>query len=273
MSDERERCLALFGLKPGASAAEIKAAYRDLAKVWHPDRFSHDPRLQEKAQNKLKEINEAYEALTTASYSRNPRASRPSADTTAASAAAATPRPRHNGGGYLWPMLLFIALAVVATFLLFPRLLKRDAEASGQESATVQRDVAEVNATDERDDAATARKDKKGVEKPKAAAETVSANPAETQPPPRPLPTVTVTIDSTTGLLATAACPSKTSMTYPAGREPHQYCGADHRSQVAAEATAPDAKKKSRLKSMLNRTGDAVRWLNDKTKDPAEQDD
>ena len=63
MNDERGRCLELLGLQPGAAAQEIKAAYRDMAKVWHPDRFSHAPRLQEKAQNKLKEINEAYEPL------------------------------------------------------------------------------------------------------------------------------------------------------------------------------------------------------------------
>jgi len=54
----------LLGVKPGVSPRELKAAHRDLAKVWHPDRFVHDPRLQEKAQEKLKEINEAYELLS-----------------------------------------------------------------------------------------------------------------------------------------------------------------------------------------------------------------
>src|SRR5690349_25033055 len=54
----------LLGVKPGVSSRELKAAHRDLAKVWHPDRFVHDPRLQEKAQEKLKEINEAYELLS-----------------------------------------------------------------------------------------------------------------------------------------------------------------------------------------------------------------
>ena len=55
----------VLGVKPGVSDRELKAAHRDLAKVWHPDRFLHDPRLQEKAQEKLKEINEAYEQLLT----------------------------------------------------------------------------------------------------------------------------------------------------------------------------------------------------------------
>ena len=53
----------ILELKPGASPDQVKQAYRDLARVWHPDRFSHDPRLQQKAQEKLKEINHAYERL------------------------------------------------------------------------------------------------------------------------------------------------------------------------------------------------------------------
>ncbi|HSK71458.1 MAG TPA: DnaJ domain-containing protein [Pyrinomonadaceae bacterium] len=58
-----DKYFEILGLKPGASQKEIKAAYRDLARVWHPDRFCSDPRLQAKAQEKLKEINEAYEKL------------------------------------------------------------------------------------------------------------------------------------------------------------------------------------------------------------------
>ncbi len=53
----------LLGLKPGASEEEIKQAYRDLARVWHPDRFARDSRLQKKAEEKMKEINEAYQKI------------------------------------------------------------------------------------------------------------------------------------------------------------------------------------------------------------------
>ena len=52
-----------LGLTPSASELEIKQAWRDLARIWHPDRFSHDPRLQARAVEELKKINEAYEVL------------------------------------------------------------------------------------------------------------------------------------------------------------------------------------------------------------------
>jgi len=57
------RCIEIFGLKPGASQEEVTQAYRDLANVWHPDRFVGNPRLQKKAEEKLKEINAAYEYI------------------------------------------------------------------------------------------------------------------------------------------------------------------------------------------------------------------
>ena len=56
-------CFEVFGVEPGATPEQVKLAYRDLVKVWHPDRFAHDPRLQRKAEEKLKQINEAYERL------------------------------------------------------------------------------------------------------------------------------------------------------------------------------------------------------------------
>ncbi len=61
--DDLERDYEVLGLKLGASPEEVKQAYRDLVKVWHPDRFPNNPRLQKKAQEKLKEINLAYERL------------------------------------------------------------------------------------------------------------------------------------------------------------------------------------------------------------------
>jgi len=58
------RAYQTLEIRPEDSTESVKAAYRVLVKVWHPDRFSADPKLQLKAQEKLKEINLAYECLT-----------------------------------------------------------------------------------------------------------------------------------------------------------------------------------------------------------------
>ncbi len=73
-----DKYYAVLGLRHEASEDEIKQAYRDLVKIWHPDRYVHDPKLQIKAQEKLKEINEAFGRLKAAEfkYSKIPDHSR-----------------------------------------------------------------------------------------------------------------------------------------------------------------------------------------------------
>lgn len=51
--------LKVLDLLPSASSAEAEAAYRDLIKVWHPDRFPTDERLRMKAEEKTKQLTEA----------------------------------------------------------------------------------------------------------------------------------------------------------------------------------------------------------------------
>ncbi|KAF3884492.1 MULTISPECIES: pentapeptide repeat-containing protein [Nostocales] len=61
---ELERYYRLLELEPGATLEEVNQAYKDLAFVWHPDRLpKENVRLQEKAQKKLKDINEARDKL------------------------------------------------------------------------------------------------------------------------------------------------------------------------------------------------------------------
>jgi curved DNA-binding protein CbpA len=60
---EIKKCFEILELDPHASADEAKQAYKDIVNVWHPDRFSHNDRLKEKAEKKLKEINIAYETI------------------------------------------------------------------------------------------------------------------------------------------------------------------------------------------------------------------
>src|SRR5262249_10484742 len=63
MQDQSEKWLRVLGLAHGATEQTIKEAYRDLVKVWHPDRFGTDPRLRQKAEEKLRELNSAFEYL------------------------------------------------------------------------------------------------------------------------------------------------------------------------------------------------------------------
>jgi molecular chaperone DnaJ len=52
----------VLGIKEGASEEEIKKAYREQVKKYHPDQYQDNP-LSQLAEEKLREVNEAYEYL------------------------------------------------------------------------------------------------------------------------------------------------------------------------------------------------------------------
>ena len=54
---------SVLGVSPNASDEEIKKAYRELARKYHPDNYQNNP-LADLAEEKMKEINEAYETIT-----------------------------------------------------------------------------------------------------------------------------------------------------------------------------------------------------------------
>jgi len=60
----------VLGVKPGATPDEIKSAYRKLIKQYHPDKFIDNP-LKNLAEDKMIEINEAYDSLTKNSGNNN----------------------------------------------------------------------------------------------------------------------------------------------------------------------------------------------------------
>lgn len=53
----------VLGIKEGASEEEIKRAYREMVKKYHPDQYRDNP-LSTLAEERLRDINEAYEYLT-----------------------------------------------------------------------------------------------------------------------------------------------------------------------------------------------------------------
>jgi hypothetical protein len=232
LSTEAGWAYEVLGVKPGVSDRELKAAHRDLAKVWHPDRFVHDPRLQEKAQEKLKEINEAYEQL----ISRHKRPTPPPRPSRQASDGAsprtqASPEPVHvavkRGVGWHWWIAAFAVFAVVFAFT--TKTLVRKPEPQPVESAQVE---APIPGPIEQAPTTTARPDANHTVRNREDNNLAPAPQPESAPATNeavvPVTTVTVSIDPKSGLLATSSCPVKSRMTYPSGSEPHAYCNIDH---------------------------------------------
>ncbi|MDP4152266.1 MAG: DnaJ domain-containing protein [Bacillota bacterium] len=53
---------SVLGVSPSASDEEIRNAYRELAKKYHPDNYAGNP-LADLANEKMKEVNEAYDEI------------------------------------------------------------------------------------------------------------------------------------------------------------------------------------------------------------------
>lgn len=53
---------SVLGVTPSATDDEVKKAYRELVRKYHPDNY-HDNPLADLAQEKMKEINEAYDTI------------------------------------------------------------------------------------------------------------------------------------------------------------------------------------------------------------------
>lgn len=52
----------ILGVQRSATEAEVKAAYKELVKKYHPDQYSDNP-LQDVASEKMAEINQAYDEI------------------------------------------------------------------------------------------------------------------------------------------------------------------------------------------------------------------
>lgn len=60
----RLEALHMLGLGEDATAEDIKTAYRESAQILHPDKFATNKKLQERATEQFKNLQEAYAYLT-----------------------------------------------------------------------------------------------------------------------------------------------------------------------------------------------------------------
>jgi hypothetical protein len=264
MADEFTKYHELLGVKPGVSRRELKAAYRDLAKVWHPDRFTRDPRLQAKAQNKLKEINEAYDQLMSGKVKRQPPTS-----ATAGSWHSEdfhfrnAKRSRARGAAPMrWQFVLGALLIFGVTFFFTSRSLIR---LQRREPLLDQIPALEVDAGEQSGSRGSAdanelspRKNRIAEERGKQESDGGEAVQANVAVPREQVATATVIIDPTTGMLARPNCPLKNRMTYPTGNEPREYCNV-HLPREPAPGPV-ERPKESRIKSAARRLVSPNKW-------------
>ncbi len=98
---DRREALRALGLNEDATAEDIKTAYKETAQILHPDRFTGNKKLQERACEQFKNLQEAYAYLTSGRGSRGDsdtsRASSRSARTGGSRSAAAQAEARLAG--------------------------------------------------------------------------------------------------------------------------------------------------------------------------------
>ena len=63
MTEEIHSAYQRLELPIGANLPQVQKAWREMVTVWHPDRFPNNPDLQRKAEERTKQINNAYDIL------------------------------------------------------------------------------------------------------------------------------------------------------------------------------------------------------------------
>lgn len=87
----RNEALNILGLEDDASADDIKVAYRETVQILHPDKFAGNEKLQSRATEQFKRLQEAYELLTSSHGGRRGHGS-----------SASSSAPRSSGAARSW---------------------------------------------------------------------------------------------------------------------------------------------------------------------------
>ena len=140
----RKKFLEVLELDSHATWEEIETRYRDLCNVWHPDRFQSKERLGEMAEQKMVEINAAYEAL------KSRRDAEETVDISAAFAKGGSRgggrrsrrRPRNVNqplvGSSITPQKLGMVVAVLLALVCYPSVFTLYDSLQGSEEAAVE---------------------------------------------------------------------------------------------------------------------------------------
>ena len=71
----RTEALRILGLDDDATPDDVKTAYKETVQILHPDRFASNKKLQDRATEQFKNLQEAYEYLTSGRGARKTSAS------------------------------------------------------------------------------------------------------------------------------------------------------------------------------------------------------
>ena len=66
----RAEALRILGLDEDATPEDVKIAYKETVQILHPDRFASNKKLQDRATEQFKNLQEAYDYLTSGKQSR-----------------------------------------------------------------------------------------------------------------------------------------------------------------------------------------------------------
>lgn len=92
----RTEALRILGLDEDATPEDVKSAYKESAQILHPDRFATNKKLQDRATEQFKNLQEAYEFLTSGRGARG-RSSRSASSVGRPPTAASTLEARMAG--------------------------------------------------------------------------------------------------------------------------------------------------------------------------------
>ena len=135
MSSSIKKYFQVLGVSQHARLEEVKQAYRDLVNVWHPDRFPDNDRLKNKATEKLKEINVAYEEILSFYEQKNAPEDVHSNVSMSAEETVVEPPPFPAGSkspasgenrSRMWKIALFLVLLIIIIIVVFYTAFRKE---------------------------------------------------------------------------------------------------------------------------------------------------